>query len=186
MPRIKGTALIPAVKVVRKFRDKLRPNDMNEEGMELVGQRVLPGVWYPIEAASQIMIAVNKVLGSSSLTTGMEFIAGDLAESDLRGVYQDLITVGDVARSLRRSSILWRNYFDEGTVTMSVPDPKAGQAVARLEGFEQSIPYCQGIAGMAKVVVRMAGQGKTCEVSETKCTLRGDPLCEFHYRWSTD
>lgn len=186
MANIKGTALLPAVKVVRKFRDKLRPNDMNDEGKALAEQRILPGGWYPIEAASQIMIAVTKILGSSSLATGMEFIGGDLAEKDLRGVYRDLVTVGDIARSLRRSVILWRNYFDEGKLTISVPDPKTGQAVARLEGFHQTIPYCNGIVGMARVVTRIAGAGKTCEVNETKCTLWGDSLCELHYHWSTD
>jgi len=185
MASIKGTALLPAVKLVRKFREKLNPNALNQEGRALAEQRILPGSWYPMGPASQIMIAVNEILGSSSIANGMEFIGGDLAERDLHGVYQDLITVGDVAKSLRRSAILWRNYFDEGTLTISLPDPKVGHAVARLEGFTQAIPYCHGIPGMARVVVRVAGAGMTCEVRESMCTLRGDPVCEFHYRWTT-
>jgi hypothetical protein len=183
MANIKGTALLPAVKLVRKYRDKLKPDDMNETGKALVAQRILPGTWYPIEPASQVMIGVNKIIGSGSLADGMEFIGGDLAEKDLRGVYQDLITVGDVPKSLRRSTILWRNYFDKGVLTMSLVDPKGGHAIARLEGFQQTIPYCCGIAGMAKVVVRIAGEGKSCNVKKAKCTLWGDALCEFHYRW---
>jgi hypothetical protein len=183
MANIKGTALIPAVKLIRKNRDKLSPNDLNEEGRALAEQRILPGSWYPIEAASQIMIAMNKIVGNSSLADGLELTGGVLAEMDLRSVYQGVITVGDVARSIRRSAVLWGNYFDQGTLTISVPDPKACGAVARLEGFKQTIPYCHGIPGMAKVVCRLAGQGETCEVRETKCTLRGDALCEFKYRW---
>jgi len=183
MGSIKGTALLPAVKLVRKFRDKLDPATMTEEAMALASQRILPGSWYPIEAASQIMIAVSKMIASASLEQAMEFIGADLAERDLRGVYRDLITVGNVARSLRRSAVLWPNYFDEGILTISLPDPKISRALARLEGFHQTIPYCNGIPGMAKVVARIAGDGMACGVSETKCTLRGAPVCEFEYLW---
>ena len=184
MANIKGTALLPAVKMVRKFQDKLEPDAMNDAGRALLAQRILPGSWYPLEAGSQIMMAVNRILGNDSLAIGMEFIGGNLAEMDLRGVYRDLITVGDVARSLRRSAILWPNYFDKGTLTISLPDPKLNFAVARLEGFHQNIPYCCGIPGMARVVVRIAGEGKVCDVKQMKCTLLGDSICEFHYRWA--
>jgi len=184
MANIKGTALLPAVKLVRRFRNKLDPDVMNEEGKALAAQRILPGSWYPIEAASQIMIAVSKVVGGGSLEQGMELMAAYLAETDLHGVYRNLITVGDVAKSLRRSAILWPNYFDEGTLTITQPDPKIRRAVARLEGFHQTIPYCKAIPGMAKVVTRIAGTGIACEVKEVKCTLRGDSLCEFHYLWT--
>jgi len=183
MAKIKGTALLPAVKLIRKFHDKLAPDDLNDEGKALVAERILPGSWYPLEAASQIMIALNKIRGGSSPAQGMEFIAAGLAEMDLCGVYRDLMTVGDVPRSLRRSAILWPNYFDEGTLTITVPDPKISHAVARLEGFHQTIPYCNGIPGMARVVARIAGEGMACDVKETKCTLKGDRLCEFHYLW---
>ena len=184
MANIKGTALLPAVKLVRRFRNKLDPDVMNEEGKALAAQRILPGSWYPIEAASQIMIAVSKVVGGGSLEQGMELMAAYLAETDLHGVYRNLITVGDVAKSLRRSAILWPNYFDEGTLTIVQPDPKIRRAVARLEGFHQTIPYCKAIPGMARVVARIAGKGLTCEVKEVKCTLWGNPNCEFHYLWA--
>jgi hypothetical protein len=157
---------------------------MNEAGRALLAQRILPGSWYPLDAASQIMIALTRALGNDNLSVGMEFIAADLAERDLRGVYQHLITAGDVARSLRRSSILWHNYFDQGTLTIWLPDPKTHLAVARLEGFDQTIPYCCGIPGMARVVVRIAGEGRTCDVKQMHCTLKGDSVCEFHYQWA--
>jgi hypothetical protein len=183
MGNIKGTALLPAVKLVRKYRDKLDPNVMNEEGKALLEQRISPASWYPLGAASQIMIAVTKLVGSSSLAQGMEVMGAGLAEVDLRGVYRNVIQVGDVAKSLRRSAILWPSYFDEGTLTITQPDPKIGRAVARLEKFAQTIPYCKAIPGMARVVARIAGEGTVCQVRETKCTLTGDDLCEFQYLW---
>jgi hypothetical protein len=183
MANIKGTALLPAVKLVRKHRDKLDTEAMNEEGKTLLAQRISPASWYPLGAASQIMIAVNKVVGGGSLAQGMEVMGAHLAEMDLRGVYRNVIQIGDVAKSLRRSAILWPSYFDEGTLTITQPDPKVGRAVARLERFTQTIPYCKAIPGMARVVARLAGEGAICEVKEMKCTLRGDDLCEFHYVW---
>ena len=185
MPRIKGTALLPAVKLVRKFRDKADPF-LGKRGRKLADQRILPGSWYPQEDASEIMTAVMRVLGSASLGEGMEFIGGDLAEKDLRGIYDHLITPGDVARSVRRSVLLWHNYFDEGKVNLTIPDSKIGHSIVRLEGFNQDIPYCNGIIGMGRVVIRIASKGKPCEVKETMCTLKGNPYCEFHYRWPMD
>ena len=129
------------------------------------------------------MVAVSQIIGSATLDQAMEYIGADLAERDLRAVYRDLITAGDVARSLRRSAVLWPNYFDEGTLTISLPDPGVSRAVARLEGFHQTIPYCNGIPGMAKVVARIAGDGMACGVQETSCTLRGGAVCEFEYLW---
>jgi len=185
MPRIKGTALLPAVKLIRKFRDKAEPF-LGERGKRLAEQRILPGSWYELEDASEIMVAVMKVLGSANLGEGMEFIGADLAENDLRGVYAHLITPGDVAKSSRRGVLLWHNYFDEGKLELTIPDPEVGHSIVRLEGFDQPIPYCNGIIGMGRVVLRIASLGKPCEVTETKCTLKGDPYCEFHHRWSTD
>jgi hypothetical protein len=184
MANIKGTALLPAVKLVRKYRDKLDPDVMNEEGKALLAQRISPASWYPLGAASQIMLAVSKIVGSGSLAEGMELMGARLAEVDLRGVYRNVIKVGEVARSLRLSAILWRSYFDEGTLTIAQPDPKITHAVARLEKFNQTIPYCKAIPGMARVVARIAGEGTICQVKETKCTLRGDDLCEFQYLWA--
>ncbi|MFQ5458072.1 MAG: hypothetical protein ACE5FC_06440, partial [Myxococcota bacterium] len=150
----------------------------------LADQRILPGAWYPLEGASEIMIAVMKVLGSSTPGEGMAFIGGDLAENDLQGLYAHLVTAGDVPKSLRRSVLLWHNYFDKGKVTLSWPDPAASRCNIRLEGFEQTIPYCNGIIGMGRVVIRIASGGKTCDVTQTQCTLTGDPVCEFDCRWN--
>jgi len=185
MPRIKGTALLPAVKLVRKFRDKAEPF-LGERGKKLSEQRILPGSWYALEDASEVMIAVMKVVGSASLGEGMEFIGADLAENDLRGLYGHLITPGDVEKSIRRSVLLWHNYFDEGKLNLTIPDPHVGHGIMRLEGFNQTIPYCNGIIGMGRVMIRIASVGKTCDVKETMCTLKGNPCCEFHYQWQMD
>ena len=183
MASIKGSALLPAVKLIRKFRDKSERH-LGDRGRKLAEQRILVGAWYPLEDATEVMVAAIKAIGSANIAQGMEFIGADLAENDLRGIYAHFITEGDIPKSLRRSALLWRNYFDEGTLTLEHPDSGASRVIARLEGFTASIPYCNGIVGMGKVVVRMAGRGAASEVIETKCTLKGDVNCEFDHRWA--
>jgi hypothetical protein len=171
MASIKGTALLPAVKLIRKFQDKLDPKTMSAAGKALLAQRILPGSWYPLEAASQIMIAVNRILGNESLSVGMEFIGGELAEMDLRGVYQHLVTVGDVARSpvAARSS---------GTTISTrerhhpLLDPKTISRGMTRE-VPPGIPRCSIPDGGCRPI---AGEGKTCDVKQMHCTLRGSGL----------
>jgi len=182
MAKIKGTALLPAVKLIRKFKDKAAAH-LGERGSKLIDQRILAGAWYPLEDASEVMFAAIKVVNSATIAEGMEYIGSDLAENDLRGLYSHFITPGDVPKSLRRSALLWRNYFDEGNLVIEQPDPKYPTVVARLQGFKADLPYCNGIVGMGRVVVRLAGNGASSSVSETSCTLKGDPHCEFEYHW---
>jgi hypothetical protein len=184
MSKIKGTALLPAVKMVRKFQDKLEPDSLDAEGWKLTQQRILPASWYPIEPASQVMRAVAHILGISSIAEAMEVIGSRLAEDDYHGVYGSMITVGDVGRTLRRSGVRWRNYFDTGTLSFTQPDPSKSVGTYRLEGFEAPIPYCNSIIGMARVAIRLAGSGTPSQIRELSCTLRGDPCCEFHAEWS--
>ncbi len=184
MPKIKGTALLPAVKMVRKFRDKLEPDSLDAEGWKLTRQRILPASWYPIETASQVMCAVSRILGIASIAEALEVIGGRLAEDDYHGVYSNMITPGDIPRTLRHSGIRWRNYFDTGTLSFTQPDPSKNVGTFRLEGFQTPIPYCNGIIGMARVAIRLAGSGTSSQIQELSCTLRGDPCCEFHVEWS--
>jgi hypothetical protein len=162
MPKIKGTALLPAVKMVRKFRDKLEKDFLDDDGQKLIQQRILPASWYPIETASQVMCAVSRILGIASIAETLEVIGTHLAEADYHGVYSNMISAGDVGRTLRRSGIHWRNYFDAGTLTFLQPDPAKPVGSLRLEGFQAPIP----------------------EIRELSCSLRGDPVCEFYIEWA--
>ncbi len=182
MACIKGSALLPAVKLVRKFSEKAAPH-LGELGKKLIEQRILVGAWYPLEDASEVMTAATKIVGSASLAEGMEFIGADLAENDLRNLYSHYITEGDVSKSLRRSALLWRNYFDMGTVRIEQPDPATRRIITCLEGFQSTIPFCAGIMGMGTVVVRIAGKGAVARTVKLKCTLKGDPHCEFETHW---
>jgi hypothetical protein len=180
MPSVKGTAVLPAVKLVKKNRAKMDPY-LDPGIRKFCDQRIMIGSWYPMEQVDPLMLAVCRFIGG---TTGqaMEFIGSFLARNDLGGVYQHLVTVGGTATTLGRSATLWRNYFDTGVLRFEQPDPDKPEGVHILDGCDQNIPYCNGIIGMAKVAIEMTG-GEIADVTETKCNLRGDPHCEIHIRW---
>lgn len=181
MPNVKGTAVLPAVKLLRKNREKAEPH-MDSIARKMCEQRVLPGSWYPMEQADPVMQAVTKLIGGSD-RNAMEVIGSFLATSDLQGVYSNIVYPGDVAKTLRRAALLWRNYFDTGTLHYEQPDPGKQEAIYRLENCLEKIPYCNGIIGMAKVAIEVAGKGERGFVEERRCTLRGEGPCEFHVEW---
>ncbi len=181
MAKIKGTAILPAVKLVRKNRDKIEPL-LDDGSRRLASERILPGSWYPLEDASSLLRAICRYYGGTA-EHAMEMVGMYCAEGDLNGVYAHLITPGDPSRSFRRAVMLWRNYLDTGTLHYLQPDPAAKKAILRLEDFAQDIPYCACLVGMARVVARRVGTEATFRIQETRCTLRGDPICEFESSW---
>jgi len=181
MPNVKGTAVLPAVKLLRKNREKAE-SCLDDVARKMCAQRILPGSWYPMEQADPVMLAVTKLVGGS-LRNAMEVIGSFLATSDLQGVYSNIVFPGDVPKTLRRATLLWRNYFDTGTLHYDQPDAGKQEVFFRLENCLEKIPYCNGIIGMAKIAIEMAGKGARGFVDERRCTLHGEGHCEFHVQW---
>ena len=181
MAKLKGTALLPAVKLIRKNRDKMEPF-LDDLSRKFISQRILPGSWYPMEDATRLLTAICRFYGGNPVVA-MEMIGTYCAESDLNGVYSHLIHPGDPPRSFRRAVMLWRNYQDSGTLHFLQPDPRRPRAILRLQEYAQTIPFCACILGMAKVVARLTGVGESFQIEEVRCTLRGESVCEFESTW---
>jgi hypothetical protein len=181
MPNVKGTALLPAVKLLRKNREKSE-SYLDDVARKMCTQRILPGSWYPMEQADPVMVAVTKLIGGNP-RSAMEVIGSFLAANDLKGVYSNIVYPGDVPKTLRRAVLLWRSYFDTGVLTYVQPDAGKRECLYRLENCLEKIPYCNGIIGMAKIAIELAGKGARGFVDERRCTLRGEGLCEFHLSW---
>jgi hypothetical protein len=64
MPNVKGTALLPAVKMLRKNREKSE-SYLDDVARKMCTQRILPGSWYPMEQADPVMVAVTKFIGGN-------------------------------------------------------------------------------------------------------------------------
>jgi len=179
--KLKGTAIIPAVKMARSNREKMEPL-LGEGAKRLVSSRIMPGSWYPIEDATELLQAICDFYGGNHAQS-MEMVGMYCAEGDLNGVYAHLIQPGDPVRTFRRAIMLWRNYLDTGTLIFNQPYPGKPQATLRLEDFRQTIPYCACIVGMARVVARLVGTEETFRIQETRCTLNGAAACEFETSW---
>ena len=58
------------------------------------------------------------------------------------------------------------------------------ELIARLDGFAEPDPaLCRRWSGWIQRAAEMTG-AKQCTVPETRCRLRGDPLCEYRGTWS--
>ena len=182
MANIKGTALVLAVKLLRKNREKLEPL-MDDATRAFVSQRILPGAWYPLEDATRLLKVACRFFGGSTAEV-MEMFGMYCAEKDLTGVYDHLIRPGDPARTFRRATMLYQNYLDTGTLSLVHMDAGLKQYSMRLEGLRQTdVPFCAVVLGMSRLIASFVGVEESYKIQETRCTLRGDPFCEFESSW---
>lgn len=76
---------------------------------------------------------------------------------------------------------LFQRYYRPGDMKMI--HVAAGHARARLVGFEaQDQLFCRRLTGGWEAAVMIAG-GKDASVEHVRCTLEGDPFCEWEVRW---
>ena len=78
---------------------------------------------------------------------------------------------------------LFQRYYRPGD--MKISDAAPGHARARLVGFEpQDRLFCRRLTGGWEAAVTIAG-GRDAAVEHVRCTLEGDPFCEWEVRWKS-
>ena len=76
---------------------------------------------------------------------------------------------------------LFQRYYRPGD--MKVTNATPGHARARLIGFEPGDRlFCRRLTGGWEAAVSIAG-GRDAVVEHARCTLEGDPFCEWDIRW---
>ena len=76
---------------------------------------------------------------------------------------------------------LFQRYYRPGD--MKITEATPGHARARLVGFDpQDRLFCRRLTGGWEAAVTIAG-GKDAAVEHARCTLEGDPFCEWEVQW---
>jgi hypothetical protein len=176
---VKGTVLIPLVKVLRIHRERVI-DAVPPPLRHYFEERVLAASWYP--AADHVKLA--RVLAPVMPPGRNPFVlmGRATAQMDLTGVYRAQLSPGDPQKTLRNFAGLWRHYCDSGISTLEIDGPCAARiAVRDFEGVSREM--CSIVGGYIEGLVVVAG-GKGEEVRKVKCSLDGHGECAWTIRWT--
>lgn len=179
MGRVKGTILVPLVKLLRANKvaaAKLLPAPLQK----YLEERVLPSSWYPAKdhvQLARVLVAVVP-LGSEPYRA----MGGGAARHDLMGIYKARLHPGDPMRTLESGLGLWRTYCDSGEMTHTRSGDHGAVIVLR-DYVDVSREMC-GIAGGYVAELALLGGAKDVVVRKLSCRLDGATQCSWNLDWS--
>lgn len=178
MAKTKGTNLIGAVKFLRRNREAARAA-LAPALHHYLEERVLPTSWYPEEDLVALLRAMAPLLGDAP-GNAYELMGRATLREHLDGVYERLLK-GDRLTLARRVSTLWQMQHDSGRLTLTGTGPETARY--ELEGYgHPSREMCATIQGYLHEALVAAGFGSV-EIRKSRCTLDGDPRCEWECAW---
>jgi predicted hydrocarbon binding protein len=183
---IKGIVLKSRMEYVEKNhgKDALERviEALSPEARTMVGGEILVSSWYPLQAAIETLVTIDRLLGNGDLALCEEMGRYTARTALSGGVQQSFARENDPAFVIKISPIIWSQYYDSGRLTTASAGP--GAAVIRLEDFEE--PHqaiCRSMQGWLQQANEIWG-GRSVEVIETRCRTREDPCCEFLISWT--
>lgn len=184
MARIKGTAMLNAVKFLRA--------NFKERALELLppaqrkhlNDRILVSSWYPEEDNLAIVRVLARILKENVTDVGDDvyaYMGRYVAQADFSTFYANLILQGDPEETLGRAAVAWRMYHDTGSLSVSIQGPGR----ARMELSDYGLPskeMCSVLKGVHEQMIVMAGAQEVSS-KEINCRNRGDQSCVWEVRW---
>ena len=178
MPRIKGTNVVNAVKILRSQRERalvVLPAHLHS----YLDERILVSSWYPEEDQLRLLRALASLM--PRVPDPYIAMGRGTARSDLTGIYKHQLRTGDVARTLTFAGALWRNAHDTGEMTTEVQGASAVSMRLRNYGAVSS-EMCRVCSGYFTEVALLA-VGKPGDVQHTECRVDGAAACVWRVRW---
>ena len=179
MPKVKGTNVVGAVKLLRANRERalaLLPARLHH----YLQERLLVSSWYPEDDQIELLRVIAKMMPPAP----NPFIVMGLttAQADLTGIYRNYLRPDDPQRTLSAAGGLWRNYHDSGEMSASNEGPSG--AVVRLRGYQAACgEMCRVVEGYLTGCARVAG-ARDVRTTKLTCCLDGAPECSWRLAWS--
>lgn len=177
--RIRGTALTPLEPFVRAhfgdegwetLLDGLEPSDA-----QIYREGPLAMSWYPFSAGYAITPVLIEMAG------GDHDILREVAYAGLdygtRHIFKAIFKLGSPGFMVARSDLVWRRYYDTGSMTAKV---EAAHAHVEVHDFPPMPPHYDEVLlrSVEAVIVKAGGELISSEIVPTH-TAR----CAFEYRW---
>jgi hypothetical protein len=179
MGRVKGTILVPLVKLLRAHKVEAAKR-LPAPLQKYLEERVLPSSWYPSKdhvQLARVLIAIVP-LGKEPYHA----MGRGAALHDLTGIYKARLYAGDPMRTLESTIGLWRTYCDSGDMALTRKGERAADVTLR-DYVDASREMC-GIAGGYVAELATLGGAKNVVIRKLSCRLDGAPQCKWELSWS--
>lgn len=183
--RVKGVAVIAEYNYfLKRFgaeaMEKVKNAMQEADRRELFGKKLLPVSWLGFGAYIRFIFTADKVLGKgdSQLVKEAGFYC---AQDNFKGIYKFFISLATPKFILNNSDKVWRQYYDQGRVTVEWPSGK--HCILKLtEVTDMPVHHEWDQIPTLTEAVRLSG-GKNTAISHSKCLARKDDLCQFDITW---
>ncbi|MCK4537639.1 MAG: hypothetical protein KAV42_02450 [Candidatus Krumholzibacteria bacterium] len=153
---------------------------LSKEDQELFDETILTAKWYPFEVGERLDKAIVGILGGGD---GGIFrkIGVQSAQRSLTKVHKAFLTPGDPQAFMKKSSIIYKFYYDTGYREYQETGPNSG-IVTTYEAETFSHPDCLTVIGWYEEALRMCGAKRVAGVEE-ECRAKGGKVCRYRFSW---
>lgn len=175
MAKAKGTALIGAIKFLRRQRERaleVLPASLHH----YLQQRISESSWYPEEDLLEILRAMLRLTPGDD-TGSLESMGRATARAHQEGVYAHLM---EGRGSPSKSFALWSSMHDSGSLKV-VDEASRRQRIDLIDFGLPSHEMCTIVGGYIAETFRM--RGVVPRVEKIACRLDGDDRCSYRCTW---
>jgi hypothetical protein len=181
MAQVKGTAMIGAVRFLRKERERALPL-VPDELRHYLEDRVSQSRWYPEQDLIPLVLACAELLGGD-LSETLQTFGRITAQGHLDGgIYSHLGADGDLVSLAIKASALWSSQHDTGKLRLEAEAD--GLASVRIDGYSHaSHEMCLILTGYFQQFFDSSNLPNP-QMKKRHCVSQGDSHCEWEVRWS--
>lgn len=135
--------------------------------------------WYPLAALDRVDRSIAEELGGNQDEI-FDKLGEFSATSSLSGPYSSLLNP-DIHSFLTQSAMIHRSYQDFGSAAYESLSETSGLLTIKYETAPPAT-FCVSGAAYFRHAVEMCG-ARAARVTHTRCSGRGDSVCEFYITW---
>jgi hypothetical protein len=185
MAKVKGVALLGVIKFIKKnHKDVLSKvvDALPPESGKYMQEHLLVTEWYPYKIYTDLLRALDKVIGKGDLSTCIE--QGRLsAKHDLSTVFKMFLNFSSVQSMLSRVMVAWTSYYDTGKI--EIPSLTDKEATYFIKDFpEIDMVHVKNVQGWMEQFFLIALKAKDIKSEIVKCQCHGDPVTEMHFTFN--
>jgi hypothetical protein len=178
--QVKGTAMIGAVRFLRKQRERALPL-VPAEMHHYLEDRVFESRWYPEEELIPLVRVCAELMGGDPEETLQTFGRVTAQGHLVGGIYSHLGADGDLVSLGIKASALWSSQHDSGKLRLEVESD--GLASVRIDGYRHaSREMCLILTGYFQQFFDLSNL-RNPQVKKRQCIGDGGSHCEWELRW---
>lgn len=167
-----------STKEIEKLKNVLNKKEYN------ILMNLNPKMFYPIQYYINVNKAIVKIFNQEDISL-LKKIGRFTADESIRGIYRIFFSFGAPQFIIKRASIVFRKYFDQGNLT--IIDCTDNSLTIELNGFEKEISkdikyICTQIEGWIERTIEITS-GREIMINQKKCISNGDTSCLFYCSW---